>query len=106
MKIGQKRYNKLFFFQKKGSFLPGVGRTDEPDTCVGAIRLHTTIVRRPRRLSKNTARLVHSQNLSNGYEICEDAPAAVVSDWIGMQIPIRFSLPTQNSEKAEKGVTI
>jgi|GEM_PF-1707549 hypothetical protein len=62
MKIGQKRYNKLFFFQKKGSFLPGVGRTDEPDTCVGVIRLHTPMCDACAVARKNTARLIHSQN--------------------------------------------
>jgi len=34
----------------------------------------------------------------------KDAPAAVGSDWTGMKISIRFSLPTQNSEGKKKVV--
>jgi hypothetical protein len=50
---------------------------------------------------KNTARLIHSHNWAIGYELCEDAPAAVEATELVCRLTIRFILPTQNSEEAQ-----
>jgi hypothetical protein len=71
--------DKILFSKRSGSFLPGVGKIDEPDTWCGGYLTSTPPCAMPTPTpEKNTAWLIHSQNLSN--LVCENAPAAVVSD--------------------------